>query len=70
MEIELSPNKIEMLKNSDATTLRQNIVDGKLTCQDAVAYFAQRSFKHGRRLCIVAQENYGKAMQLALTRDL
>lgn len=69
VDISISPEEYALLAHTDATTLRQNIIDGKVSCQQAVAHCAQRTFKHGRKLCIVAQEHYLRAMKLARERD-
>lgn len=68
-KVVLSDEKILLVKNIDATTLRQHIMDGKISCVEATAYYARRSFKHGRELCVLAQEHYERAMKLAAERD-
>ena len=67
--VAISEEKIALVKNIDATTLRQHILDGKISCVEATAYYARRSFKHGRELCVLAYEHYDRAMKMAAERD-
>ncbi len=67
--ITLTPKQEKLIRDSDASQLRELIISGELTCKQAVVYFALRCFKHGRYLNIVAQEHYDRAMQLADRRD-
>jgi len=67
--VAISEEKIALVKNIDATTLRQHILDGKISCVEATAYYARRSFKHGRELCVLAYEHYDRAMKMAVERD-
>ena len=57
------------MAHTDATQLRKNIIDGRLSCQEATAYFSQRSLNFGRRLSLLAQEHYLRAITLAKIRD-
>ena len=57
------------MAHTDATQLRKIIIDGRLSCQEATAYFSQRSFNFGRRLSLLAQEHYLRAITLAKIRD-
>ena len=69
-DITLTLDKLDLLRNTDATTLRRNIIDGKISCLEAVCYFSKRTFKYGRELNVVAQEHYKRAIDLAKNRDL
>ena len=61
--------EMDLIINSDATTLRDHIVNGRVSCQQAVAVFSLRCFTHGRALNAVHQEYYEQAMQIARDKD-
>jgi hypothetical protein len=65
VEVQVNDSQIILILGSDATKLRRAIIDGHVSCKQVVSVYANRCFKHGRQLKVLAQEYYKQAMEIA-----
>lgn len=59
---EVSPEKTQLILQSDITQLRQLQIDGRCTSVEIVSVFAKRCHKIGRDLNLVTEEYYDEAL--------